>query len=44
MADQQAGGLLTLEEFQAYALKADNGITDMWMPARRADGQEGEWV
>ena len=44
LARQQGGSLPNQAEFSLYRLEADKGCTDMWMPASRADGQEGEWV
>ena len=44
MANQQAGGLPTQADFSLYLVKAEQGCPDMWMPASRADGQDGEWV
>lgn len=44
MAVANADGLLTLEEYHLYGVRAEEGVPDMWMPARRVDGIEGEWV
>jgi len=44
MARKENAMLPTQGEFQTYSVEADNGCTDMWMPASRPDGKEGEWV
>ena len=43
MAKNKRTRLPTVEEFKNYHVK-DTSVPDMWMPASRADGKEGEWV
>ena len=43
MAKNKRARLPTVEEFKNYHVK-DTSVPDMWMPASRADGKEGEWV